>query len=260
MIKRLIAALIPLLWTSNVSGQIQDEVRKSLDSKDFVAFKKYADDLSATDKRISSHWEYLRDLTSEFKEGVFVFENSSPDKDNPAVTSIRTFRVAVIATKTLITCYELSEIKYKKKGSEWWPYYQSIAKFKDEKQFDRLRHSFKSIFKSDLNESELFVTDFVYGRHCGFAGVNPEGRQQIDQWVINKNKSALLNWLRSTNTEKQIYAADGLSQLKKFGVKITDEEFLMIKFVTAKNGTIRVCSGCLYSQDDISIVTAELRQ
>jgi len=94
----------------------------------------------------------------------------------------------------------------------------------------------------------------------GFAGVNPDGRQQIDQWVRNKNKNALLNWLKSTNTEKQIYAVDGLSQLKKLGVKIADEELLIMKFVTTKSGTIRVCSGCIYSPDDIGVATAELRQ
>lgn len=260
MNKELVAVFIGLLWTSNLLGQIQVDIKERLDSKDLVVFRKYTDDLSINDKRISSQWEYLRDLTSEFQEGVFVCEQSAPDKVNPAINSVRTFRVNIIATKTAITYYELSEVKYKKNGNDWVPYYAPIAKFKDEKQFDRLSSSFKSTFKSDLNGNELFITDFVYGEHCGFAGINPEGRQQIDRWVKNKDKGELLNWLKSTNTEKQLYAADGLYQLQKLGIKITDEELLILKLVTTKKGTVNVCSGCIYSQGNISTVAAEFKQ
>jgi hypothetical protein len=260
MNKQLLTVVVGLLCTCNLFGQIQNDVRKNLDLKDFVAFKKYADNLSEKDKRISSRWECLRDLTAEFKEGVFFFEKFEQDKDRPAINSIRTFRVTIITTKTEITYYELSEMKNRKNGNDWEPYYNPIAKFKDEKQFDKLRSSFKNIFKSDLNENELFITDFVYGEDCGWAGDAPEGRQQINQWVANKNKARLLKWLKSINTEKQIYAADGLFQLKKRGVKITDEELLILKYVTTKSGTVQVCSGCMRSQTDISTVTMEFKQ
>lgn len=105
----------------------------------------------------------------------------------------------------------------------------------------------------------MFVTDFVYGEHCGLAGVNPEGRQKIDKWVTNKNKPELLKWLKSTNTEKQLYAAEGLYELRKLGVRITDEELLILKFVTTKSGTVHVCSGCINSQDEISTVAMEFK-
>lgn len=259
MNRHILTILIGLLWTSNLLGQVQNDVKKVLDTKDFVAFKKFADNLSNRDKKISSHWKCLRDLTTDFKEGVFIFEKSVSDNDNPAISSVYTFRVTIITTKTQITYYELSEEKNKKVGNDWEPYYDPIYNFKDEKQFDSLKNSFKSIFKSDLNESELFITDFVYGEHCGIAGVNPKGRQQIDEWVTNKNKTELLNWLKSTNTEKQIYAVDGLFQLKKTGTKFTEEELKMIKFVINKSGTMYVCSGCIHSQDDINSVTKEFK-
>ncbi len=250
---KLIITLIGLVWTSNLLCQVQNDVKNILSTKDFVTFKKYADKLS------NSHWENLRDLTTDFKEGVFIFEKSVPDNDNPAISSVYTFRVNIITTKTQIAFYELREEKNKKVGNVWEPYYDSIDKFKDEKLYDSLKNSFKGIFQTEINENELFVTDFVYGEYCGFAGVNPKGRQQIDEWVTNKNKTALLKWLKSTNTEKQIYAVDGLCQLKKAGTKLTNEEMKMINFVTKKSGTIYVCSGCIHSRDDIIRVTKKFK-
>jgi hypothetical protein len=260
MNRQLITILIGLLWTSSLLGQVQNDVKKILETKDFVAFKKYSDNLSNREKRISSHWECLRDLTTDFQEGVFIFEKSVPDKDNPAVSSVYTFRVNIITTKTTIAYYELSEKKNKKVGDNWEPYYEPIDNFKDSKAFDNLKATFKDIFQSDLNENELFVIDFVYGSHCGFAGVNPKGRQQIDNWVAEKNKAELLKWLKSTNTEKQVYAVDGLLQLKKSGVKLTDEEVKIINFICSKNGTMYVCSGCIHSRQDISSVTKNFKQ
>jgi hypothetical protein len=253
--KRLLILLIGLLWTSNLLGQVQNEVKKVLDTKDFFIFKKYTNKLSNRKKGISSHWESLRDLTTEFKEGVFIFEESAPDINSP----IYTYKVSIIATKTKIVYYELSEMKNKKVGKNWESYYESVSKFKDEKQFNNLKNSFKSIFNSDLNEAELFVTDFVYGENCGFGGASPKGRQQIDKWVKYNNKIELLNWLKSTNTEKQVYAVDGLFQLKKTGTKFTKEELKMIKFVINKRGTIYVCSGCIHHQDEISVVSKEFK-
>lgn len=193
---------IVLLWACNVLGQVQNDVKKVLDTKNFVAFKKYADNITNGEKNIRSHWEYLRDLTPNFKEGVFIFEKSIPHKDNPKISSVYTFRVTLITTDKSIAYYELSEEKNKKVGNDWQPYYDPISEFKDEKLLGNFLNSFKSIFKSNMNFDDLFITDFVYGNHCGLGGLNPKGRQQIDEWVINKNKTELLKWLKSPNTEK----------------------------------------------------------
>lgn len=260
MNRQIISILIGLLWTSSLLGQVQNDVKKVLETKNFIAFKKYADNLSNIEKGINSHWECLRDLTTEFQEGVFIFEKSVPDKDNPAISSVYTFRVNIITTKTTIAYYELSEKKNKKVCYNWETYYETIDKFKDSKAFDNLKAAFKYIFQSDLNEDELFVIDFVYGSNCGFAGVNPKGRQLINNWVAEKNKAELLKWLKSTNTEKQLYAVDGLLQLKKSGVKLTDDEEKIINFICNKNGTMHICSGCMHSLQNIRSVTKNLKR
>jgi hypothetical protein len=259
MNKQLLTILIVLFGTSILFGQVQRDVNKVLASKDFVAFKKYADNLSSRENRISSYWECLRDLTTDFQEGVFIFEKSVPNKNNPAISSVYSFSVNLITTKTTIVYYKLSEKKNKKVGTDWKSYYELIDNFKDDKAFEKVKSTFKSTFQSDLNENELFVTDFVYGSHCGFAGVNPKGRQQIDNWVAEKNKAELLKWLKSANTEKQVYAVDGLLQLKKSGIKLTDKEKKIIKFICSKNGTLYVCSGCMYNPQDIGSVTKRFK-
>ena len=255
LMNRLLITLIALLATTNLPGQVQNDAKKILATKDFLAFKNFADNLSNRDKRISSHWECLRDLTTDFQEGVFIIENSAQDKNNPGINFIYTYRVTVVTTKTKIAFYELTEMKNKKVGNDWEPYYAPIDKFTDEKLYNSLKNAFRGLFKTELNERELFVTDLVYGEHCGFAGTNPKGRQQVDAWVANKNRNELLKWLKSTNTEKQIYAVDGLYQLKNVWTQLNDEEIKMINFVTKKNGTVNVCSGCIHSRDDIRDVT-----
>jgi hypothetical protein len=251
--------LIGLLWASSILGQVQMDVNKVLVTKDFIAFKKYADNLTDRDKRISAYWECLRDLTTDYKEGVLYFKKSVQDKENPAISSVYTFRITLITTEKQIAYYELSEQKNKKVVDNWKPYYETIDKFRDDSAYNDFRKSFQTIFQTDIDESELFVEDFVYGQHCGYAGINPEGQQQIDEFVKNKNKDILLKWLQSTNTEKQIYAIDGLHQLKNLGVKLEGQELKMIQFVMNKNGTMHVCSGCMYSQQEISHVTKKFK-
>ncbi|WP_338811915.1 hypothetical protein V9L05_10910 [Bernardetia sp. Wsw4-3y2] len=259
MNKLLLTLLVGLISTSSLLAQVQNDVKKILASKDFIAFKKYADNLSNKEKRISSHWECLRDLTNEFQEGVFIFEKSVPDKDNPSSFSVYRFRVKLVTTDKNIAYYELSEKKYKKVGNEWENYFEILEKFKNDKAFDKLKISFKSIYQTDINENELFIIDFVYGKHCGFAGINPTGREQIEEWITAKNKTELLKWLTSTNTEKQVYAVDGLFQLNKMGVRLTDKEVKIINFICHKNGTIYICGGCMYSRQDIKSVTEKFK-
>lgn len=254
-----ITVLIGLLGINNSFGQIQNEVNKILKKKDFVALKKYVDNLSNQDKDIGSHWECLRDLTNDYKEGVLIFQISASHNDNPAISTVHTYKVTIITTETTIVQYELSERKSKKVGNDWEIYFDPIDKFKDEKALAALKISFKSIFHTELNEDELFITDFVYGDHCGIAGVSPQGRKQVEIFVAKKNKNELLKWLQSTNTEKQVYAVDGLYQLKKLGIEMTGEELKTIRFIINKSGTMYVCSGCFHNREKIKSVTRKFK-
>ena len=79
----------------------------------------------------------------------------------------------------------------------------------------------------------------------------------MKEWVAKKNKDSLLKWLSSTNTERQMYGADGLFQLKKLGVPLSNNERKILKFVVKKRGKIYMCFGCSSSLEDIRAVTAD---
>ncbi|MCD9854573.1 hypothetical protein LUD75_07635 [Epilithonimonas sp. JDS] len=255
---KFLSIFLGLLWTIPLLGQVQNDVKKVLATKDFVALKKYTDNLSKNEKQISLHWAFLRDLTTDFQEGVFIFDKSVPDKHNPETSSMYTYRVNLVTTKTNIVYYELSEKKYKSVGNDWQPYYETIDSFKNDSVFGELKSSFKSIYQLDLNENDLFITDFVYGSQCGIAGTSPEGRAQMDEWVKSNNKTEIIKWLKSANAEKQVYAVEGLQQLKTADSKLTEDEIRMINIVCDKNGTIYVCSGCIHSNRDIRSVTRHI--
>ena len=81
----------------------------------------------------------------------------------------------------------------------------------------------------------------------------------IDSLVAAKNKVELFKWIKSTNFEKQIYAVDGLFQLKEAGTIFTSEEIELINMVLKKKGTIYHCGGCSHSWQDVRMVSYKFK-
>ncbi len=126
MNKLIAILLISAFLTNSTHAQIQNEVKKVLKTKDFVEFEKLSNNLTDRKKHLRSHWKYIRDLTFNFQEGVFFFTKSVPKKDNPSISSVYTYRVGIITTKTKIAFYELSEKKNKKVNNNRETYYEII--------------------------------------------------------------------------------------------------------------------------------------
>lgn len=251
----LLISILCIICTTTSFGQLKNKIKKKLESKDFVDFQNYSVSISDKKNEIRTYWKYLRDLTSNYKEGILIIEKSVPILFNKNISNVYTYRVTLITTDTKIVCYEFSEKKYKKIGDELIEYYDPITKYTDEILYDSLKKSFKDVFKADFNENELFLTDIVYGEDCGIFGSNPKAREKVNTWVVFNNKEELLNWLKSTNTEKQIYAVDGLFQLRQKGTTFTEEELKIINSILNKKGTIQTCSGCLYFLQEIVFYT-----
>lgn len=246
--------LVVILWTGNIRAQIQDDVLQVLKSGNFTAFIQFADSLTNHEKGIRSYWELLRDLTPDFQEAVFIVEKTVRDEHDPNVSSVSSYKVKLIVGKMQIVSYEFSERKYRKIADQWESYDEVIAGFEDTLLIEELNDSFRTLFHTELNAQDLFSTELVYGEHCGFAGTYPEGRYEIVQFVKNGNREELLKWLKSPNSEKQVYAVDGLFQLYKQGTKPTQEELDIIAFVRHKSGRVQVCHGCIHTKDDIRTV------
>lgn len=252
-------AFLMLFLSASVKKEVQDEVREALASKNTVEFKVFADNLTDKETGIFGSWVYVRDITNDFQECVFFFSKSIADEKDPSVSIVSRFSVHLITTKTEIIFYEISARKNKKVGDDWEPYRDIRDAYKNEKRYSDLKRSFKEIFQVEFNDNDLFSDELIYGDGCWYGGTDPEGRQQIDTWVAGKNKSELLKWLTSANSVKQVYAVDGLIQLKKLGVELTDDEVRIIDFIRNKAGVIHVCSGCQFSEEEIKFVLKEIK-
>jgi hypothetical protein len=240
---------------TSINGRKLKEVKKILQSKDFIKLQRYKEKGSDVNIRWPTG-ESLRDLIGSYREGIFYFENSIPDKTNQAICSVYTFRVAFIVMDNTLIYYEIGEKKY---TNQTLFHFTLIDKYKNEIEYNNLKNAFRAIYSAELNEKELFIESIIYGEHCGIAGTNPNEKDTIDKFVKNKDRNNLLNWLRSTNTEKQIYAVDGLFQLNKRGVKFTEKEMWMINWVLIKKGTIHSCHGCMYGNDEIASVVKKFK-
>lgn len=250
-----IAILVGLILTSNLFGQVQNDVKEALSKKDFVSFSSFADTLSNRENRITCHWTIFRELTADFKEGLFYITKSVPDSKNPGISSVYTYRVRLLTKDTTIIYYLLSEERNKKVKKKWVPYYDTLGYYKNDSLFSALQQSFLNSFDGELNEKELFIDDFVYGHDCGIIAQDPEGKILIDKLVTEKNKEELIKLLKSSNFEKQIYALDGLWQLKEIGFTYTTAELRIIRNVLKKKGTIFYCHGCPHSWSNVIIAT-----
>jgi hypothetical protein len=251
--KKTISLLLSIfLLTRCLFGQMEKEIDSVLKTKNFEAFKKISNTLSNRAKKIIAYG-VLRDLTEDYQEGVFYFKKTIPG----AIGSPYILRITLITTEKEIICYNLSEKKNKKvNGNSIW-YLEVIDEFKNKKEYKKFKKSFSKIFLTDPNESELFTENITYGQACGFLGVAPAQKLQIDSYANKGDKENIIKWLQSPNTEKQIYAIDGLFQLKEKGVKLSASELSMIKFVINKKGTIHICSGCTPYKEEISKVVTK---
>lgn len=255
--KCVLSLLLVLFWTNTLFGQVQEDVKKVILTKDFVAFKELADNLLGSDKVITARWECLRELTPDFKEGIFTFTVDIPDKKNSAISSYTKFKINIIIEKSKILYYEFN--KERERSLLYWKedHYKLTDKFSNEAQLERLKKNFQDLFKSGLDRKQLFVINFPYGENCSIDGTAPEGREQVEKWIKAKDKTELLRWLRSTNTEKQVYAVEGLHRLSKSGISLTQHELNLIRVVINKEGTINVCSGCSHGQENIRSITSK---
>lgn len=256
---RLLTLTILLFLTQTLFGQLQTDIKNILVTKDFQSFKKYADNISNRQNHIKAYWEVEREIATGFQERILIVEKSVPEKKDPNISTVYTFRVNLVSTDSVILFYDLMERKSKKVNNEWVEYYPSIYHYQNDTLFQKLQAKFFKSFGGHLKKKELFVDSIVYGASCGIVGVDPLEKMYLDHFVKIKNTTSLLKWLQSTNVETQLYAVEGFDKLKKGGYKLKGNELQFIKNVLKKKGTIRTCSGCIYSREEIQQIAKDFK-
>lgn len=219
-------------------------IEKVLIKKDVQKLNQYGDSLENSSKRINVFWNYFREIVPGFNEGVFYVKKYTPKKGYTNIANELAYRISIVTFDSTIIYYKLGEVitDYEGNGEQT---YKHKRTYTDDTAFVLLCNTFKSMFNKPLNMNELFDENFRYGHRCGIDGVDPKPRIQMNEFVKNNRKDSLIHWLQSTNTEKQIYAVEGLYELNKTGVQLTADEKQMAMYVKAKKGTINYCVGCL---------------
>jgi hypothetical protein len=190
-----LSILLFVFLTFKLFFQEKNDLPSVLSNKDFTELENCIKKLTVQDE-IRGRWIYLRELSPDFKEGIFEYYQYIY-KDGKKSDSYEVFQIKLITAENEIIHHEFSEQKNKKVKSDWsdsyiWkPYYVSIKKYKNEKKFSDLKTSFKSNFDAELNEEELFLKDFVYGENCGVAAMNSKERIELDDFVLKNDKISI---------------------------------------------------------------------
>jgi len=192
------------------------------------------------------YWKFWRNIVSDFNEGVLFIDEITADK------RIYGYRIDIITLHNKVVRFELSTVDPAQFHDLDCNYHQrKQLSFCNKKLYWLLQQRFNHEFFAPFNESELFNDCIVYGDNCGLAPIDPPERIKIDRFVQKQSRDSLLKWIQSTNTEKQMYAVDGLLQLEQKGIALNSLELKLIQKVLSKKGTIYTCFGCIYNSDKI---------
>jgi hypothetical protein len=256
---KLFVTISLLLLTILANGQVENDIRKSLSAGYLKEFNILMDSLYKLKRPIQVYRKTDRELVNGFREMVFQVERSVPKANNRFISTVYTFRLNLLVTDSDFVFYDFSEEKGRIIKGKTVTSYPTIIKYKNDSLYNLLKAEFNKSYNSNLNVSELFIEPPVYGTLCGRTATPPAERTKINNLVKTKNKAELLKWLKSTITEKQIYAIDGLYQLKRQGMKFSAEELKCIKNVLNKKGYAYTCSGCIYGQECIAELVKEFK-
>ncbi len=245
-----------LIINLNISGQIENEFTEALKTLDFSKYLTAFDALKNTKKSTFYKTHYNRDIVNDYQEGVWKINHKKSYDSLTNAFTFSNYKIKVLNYKGKIFYFEFSKKIGKKVKRKWEYRFETLAIYKDSLIFDTLKSKFLDVYGLQLNENELFMEDVFYGSFCGnrVSYELPE-RTIIENYVLMKDKESLMKLAKSTNTEKQLFAIDGLMQLKEKGVALTNSELAIIKLILSKSGTIQTCAACLYQMKSIKAAT-----
>lgn len=257
--QKLLITLIVLLFTYSAQGQGPfDELLKPKSIRQLERFVSRAGEVRSD---TTAYWHYLRTLApGKYREGVIRLTTLKRNKNDPNRATVNDYSIHLLAKGDHIFYYQVCEEQCEPPIDEEACYFKPIFGFRDPEQFNRMTVAFHSFFGTSLDTNELFLPDFPFGSLCGFGGAPTDGKLAIDSMLLLKDKAAIVSWLHSPNTEKQLYAAYALKYLKKQGNKLDKKERRLIRYIMRKKGTIYSCSYCIYDTESIRSIIKFLRK
>lgn len=248
--QKLIILLILLLFHYAVQGQeLFDELLQNKSIKQLTGF------VNRTDKEpndTGAYWHYLRTLApGKYREGVLRVTIFKKSKNDPNRATVNDYSINLLAKGDHIFYYRVCEEQCDPAIDKEACYFKPLSGFRDPKLFNRMKQAFYSFFGTGIDTNELFLADFPFGNLCGFGGDPTDGENTMDSMLLLKDKTAIVCWLRSPNTEKQLYAVYALKILQQKGFHLDKKEQRLMRFARRKKGTVYSCSYCIYGSESI---------
>ena len=255
---RILLILITIIFTCNCYGQTMSEIKKLLHEKNFQSFKPYIDSGYSNPRKsnLTARWIILREVLPGFQEGIVEVEENVPADDNTGGNWIYTYHINLLSDDKEIFYYSFN--KKNSNENNWEDYFDPVDTFKSANKFNEFEAAFLKTYNAQLVKADLFQK-IVYGGACGIAGIPTQYQQKLDSLLRVKNIQSIRLWLKSANTEKQLYALMGLKALSRNGYKLTSEDTRLIKLINQKKGMVNTCGGCIYSTEPVQDIAAQIK-
>jgi LPXTG-motif cell wall-anchored protein len=234
-------------------GQTIAEIKKILHDLRLPSIEAYG-----RKDNVQANWQILREVLPGYQEGVVTIEEIIAEGEIIDINNVNNYRIELLANGQSIFYYRFTMTKFRRKGQDDWTSYDStLAALKDPEQYAAFSDAFRSAYQADLEPNDLFQK-VVYGNACGITGEPTKEGRIMDSLVRNNDKMAILAWLQSANTEKQLYGFSGILSLMKTGYLPTAQETKLMRLIGQKKGMVHTCGGCLLSADSIKNVIAAM--
>lgn len=260
--KRIIYILLVLISTE-LFAQESEQLKYICQNFDYQKIESGLNDFqNKSTGKVKYKWntELKRELINDYFEQIIEFNKEVQDEENPAIHTVYTHKIKLIKKKKgQLVYFKVVRLKNVKLDGKWVPS-EIVLEEKSNNLLNQLKADFQKTYSLPLNFEKLFETEIAYGSYCGYAAIQSEYRVKMSQLVNSKDTTTLINWLKSTTVEIQLYAIDGILTLKKSGLSFDKSVLNLIDLIEKKEGTAHTCSGCMYWNRPISEIVEGIKK
>lgn len=254
---RLLAILAVILISLSCAGQEISRFSALLRKGNIEDLTRHVDSLMRTNAIYLAMWNSGREILPGYEERSTDISPVKPGNTGKH----QNFNIELLSRNGRIFYYRFTEMVLKEKAykndSQRWNYVV-IDSFCDASAYSAFETAFFNAYGVKLDKADLFVSNIVYGELCGLDANAPGYRRRLNALVEKRDAKTIHSWLRSPNTEKQLYGLQGVYALEQFGLEIPAQDAQIIKLIRQKKGSVYTCAGCFYSYDSIHKVIDEI--
>lgn len=243
---RIILLILLIVTSICVRGQEEFPIlRQTLKTGRLENIRKYLSSTVETNKCWSGGGQYIR-FHREILPGYFetMVDIFSCSQLNSGSEDVRFYRLNILSKDSIIFYYALEHY-----------YLDSILwESTDRKLMHLFTRAFFDFYETPLQTEDLFNDKFTVGTICGIDGEPTELYEMVTDFVNKRDTQTLQRWLRSANTELQLYAVIGFIELYNSGFIPDITTTALLNYVLNKQGNLDCCVGCIgerYKIEDV---------